>query len=131
MDKILGSFKKMNQKAQRLLIACLASFILLLFFGFKDAGHTYYNSSIYEAGSVFQPEEYSISGLGTDYDNQAFGNDSLTKALLGDAEPLNNQVKKMRQTNLMLVIVFGISALGSIYLLWQEKDFKDFLISIR
>lgn len=104
MDKILGSFKKMNQKSQRLLIVFLASFILLFFFGFKDAGHTYYNGSMYEAGSVFQPKEYSISGLGTEYDNQAFGNDSLTKSLLGDPEPLNDQVKKMRQTNLMLVM---------------------------
>ena len=49
---------------------------------------------MYEAGSVFQPKEYSISGLGTEYDNQAFGNDSLTKSLLGDPEPLNDQVKR-------------------------------------
>lgn len=117
MEKIFTEFRQMTYKTQILIIVCIASILLLLFFGFKNAGSTFYNGSIYDAGSLFLPQKYG------DMTDIIWDPNGVTY--------VNEQVKILRQRNLLPVILFAGTSVIFGYLSWQEEDFKDFLLTMR
>ena len=111
------NFKQLSSKTQLLIITCLVSALLFLFFGFRNAGNVYYNGNIYETGSLFIPKKYgSIANIVQDQTSVEF---------------LDEQCKILRHKNLFPVLFFGGGLSISGYLSWKEDDFKDFLLTLR
>ena len=114
---MIEEFKKMDNSTRTLVIICLVSAIVFVYFGTKDSGRSYYMGSEYEAGSVFLTEKYgSIFDRSRDPEGVDF---------------VNEQIRKLRSTNLSFVIISGFSTLVTGYLTWIQDDFKDFLITLR
>lgn len=122
MDK----FSRLQSKTKTYLVIAVASCLLTLFFGFRDSGNVTYRGSIYEAGSVFSHDEYSISGFGSNYDNKAFG--EVGKTIWGDSQELNDQLKALRRSSFIMVIIFGLTTLIFGYLLWKDEGVFDLFI---
>lgn len=126
----MNAFSNLSNRTKTLMVVCGVSLLLLLFYGFKDAGGVNYYGNYYDAGSLMSPEEYSYSGLGSNFDNDLYGN--LANAFGGgDPDELNQQLGELRVKNLFLVLGFGIATIVTGRLLLKEEEFREFLIEIR
>lgn len=124
MLKLISDF---SDKIKLLLLIFGISLLLLLFFVFKDAGGVDYYGNYYEAGSLIAPNEYSYSGLGASFDSEYYG--SLASTFSGDPAELNQQLGSMRLQNMIYVVIFGIGAIASGWLLLREDEFMGLLMN--
>lgn len=125
-----GKFQKLSSKVRIYMLIVVVAAVCFVFFGMKNAGSVYFEGHQYEAGSLFQPEEYSHSGLGTSFDDKTFGGNAMNE-LWGDPKDLNGQIKQLRRKNLPIVIISGAVVLLVGFMTWKEKEFKDFLVENR
>lgn len=119
-------FERLTSKTKTYLVIVVLSCLLTLFFGFNNSGSVTYRGNDYDAGSVFRPNNYSISGFGADFDKN-YG--EFGKSFWGDPEKLNTQLKKLRGGNLGWTLIFGISTLFFAYLLWKDEEIFSLLQS--
>lgn len=119
-------FSRLKTKTKIYVIIAVTSCLITLFSGFKNAGSIDYRGHTYDAGSVFNHEEYSISGFGSGFDNRNYG--EVGKAVWGDPEMLNKQLKDLRQPNFIFVAVFGVSTVLFMYLLWKDEEVFDLFV---
>lgn len=114
---MVNTFLKLSTKSKTLILIFVISLVLVTFFGNKDAGGITYYDNYYDAGSLFNPDEYTDYGYSYSYS--------------GDAGELNRQLTGLRVQNLIYVISFGIGAFTSLWLLIRENDIKDLLSEVR